>query len=108
MSTFIIDCPRCKAKVGAEEKGHIDRHFWDDEASEPVGERIYLGKCPSCTSSLVGRAAQIAFENYEGRDSDEFGDVVRVYPNPPKSFTSFRIPRALQQSLIEADRSFQA
>jgi hypothetical protein len=107
MSTFIIDCPRCKAKVGAEEKGHIDRNFWDDDAGEPVGERIYIGKCPSCTLSLVGRAEQTSFENYDGSEADAFGDVVRVYPNPPKALTSIRIPRALQQSLIEADKSLQ-
>ncbi|MBV9562553.1 MAG: DUF4145 domain-containing protein [Bradyrhizobium sp.] len=107
MATFIIDCPHCKAKVGAEQHGYIDRSHWDDEAGEPVGERILIGKCPSCTLSLVGRAAQIEFEDYDS-DADSFGDVVRVYPNPPKAFTSWRIPRTLTQSLVEADRSFQA
>jgi hypothetical protein len=105
---FIIDCPRCKAKVGAELKGHIDRSYFDDVAGEPYGERILIGKCPSCTLSLVGRAEQIAFENYEGADDDAYSDVVRVYPHPPKVFTSHRIPRPLTQSLLEADRSLQA
>jgi hypothetical protein len=108
MSTFIIDCPRCKAKVGAEHQGHADRSFYDDDAGEPVGERIYIGKCPSCTLLLVGRAEQIEFDTYQGAEGDSFGDVVRIYPNPPKTFTSYRIPRPLTQSLLEADRSFQA
>ena len=109
MPTFIIDCPRCKAKVGAEHRGHIDRAYFDDEANEPYGERIYIGECPSCSLSVVGRAEQIEFANYEGcRRHDVFGDVVRIYPNPPKAFTSYRIPRTLTQSLLEADRSFQA
>jgi hypothetical protein len=108
MPAFIIDCPRCKAKVGAEYNGHIDRNYYDDDAGEPYGERIYIGKCPSCTISLVGRAEQLQFEGYEGSEHDVFGDVVRVYPAPPKVFTSHRIPRVLNQSLIEAERSLQA
>jgi hypothetical protein len=31
-----------------------------------------------------------------------------VYPEPSRTFTSHRIPRTLTQSLLEADRSFQA
>jgi hypothetical protein len=108
MATFIIDCPRCKAKVGAELKGLIDRSYYDDDAGEPYGERIIIGKCPKCALSLVGRAEQTEFANYQGSESDEFSDVVRVYPNPPKVFSSQRIPRTLTQSLLEADRSFQA
>jgi hypothetical protein len=108
MANFIIDCPRCKAKVGAELKGHIDRSYYDDDAGEPYGERIVIGKCPSCALSLVGRAEQTHFADYQGSEHDEFSDVVRVYPNPPKVFSSYRIPRTLTQSLLEADRSFQA
>jgi len=108
MATFIIDCPRCKAKVGAEHKGNIDRSYFDDDAGEPFGERILIGKCPSCSLSLVGRAEQIAFRGYQGDERDAFSDVVRVYPDPPKVFTSHRIPRPLTQSLLEADRSLQA
>jgi hypothetical protein len=108
MDTFIIDCPRCKAKVGAEAEGHIDRTYFDEDASEPYGERIFIGKCPSCSILLVGRAEQTEFENYDGSEHDVFSDVVRVFPNPPKAFTSYRIPRTLTQSLLEADRSFQA
>lgn len=108
MATFIIDCPRCKAKVGAERSGYVDRSWYDDDAGEPYGERVLMGKCPKCMLILVGRAEQTAFEDYEGHEHDEFGDVVRVYPTPPKVFTSYRIPRALNQSLLEAERSFQA
>jgi Domain of unknown function (DUF4145) len=107
MATFIIDCPQCKAKVGAERKGQIDSQSVDD-GGYPYGERVLIGICPSCSSSLVGRAEQITFENYYGEEHDSFSDVVRVYPNPPKVFTSSRIPRPLTQSLVEADRSLQA
>jgi hypothetical protein len=108
MAAFIIDCPRCKAKVGAEHGGHVDRSWYDDDAGEPYGERIIMGKCPTCTLILVGRAEQLSFANYQGEEHDAFGDVVRVYPEPPKVFTSYRIPRPLTQSLVEADRSLQA
>ena len=34
-NVFVVDCPRCKAKVGVEEKGRILRKYWIDEAQEP-------------------------------------------------------------------------
>jgi hypothetical protein len=108
MPTFIIDCPDCKAKVGAEEKGHVDRAHYDHDAGQPYGERILIGTCPSCGTSLVGRAEQVLFKGFEDAEENTFSDVVRVYPEPSKTFTSFRIPRPLKQSLLEADRSFQA
>lgn len=96
MGTFIIDCPHCKAKVGAEHHGHVDRSWFDEDIGEPQGERVIVGKCPKCTLTLVGHAEQLTFENYDGEDRDTFGDVVRVYPQPPKVFTSDRIPRTVQ------------
>ena len=107
MPTFIIDCPRCKAKVGAEQEGCVDRTYFDDDVGEPYGERIVIGKCPKCTLLLVGRGEQTAFKNFNA-EHDAFSDVVRVHPDPPKVFTSHRIPRPLTQSLLEADRSLQA
>jgi hypothetical protein len=106
MVTFIIDCPNCKAKVGAEQKGSAD--YFSNANGEPYGERVHVGHCPQCNVILVGRAEQLAFANYQGDEDDVYSDVVRVYPHPPKTFTSYRIPRVLNQSLLEADRSFQA
>lgn len=56
--TFIVDCPYCKAKVAAEEQGRAKHSFFDDEASEPVGQRISVGPCPRCKSLLVGVSYQ--------------------------------------------------
>ena len=106
-TTFIIDCPRCRAKVAAEGKGETSSSHYDDDVGEPFGYRISIGKCPSCTLILVGRAEQIEFEGWEGRVHDSYGDVVRVYPDPPKVFTSYRIPKSLTQSLLEAERCMQ-
>ena len=61
-NTFIIDCPVCKAKVGAIEKGRADRYFSDDESMQPYGEMIYVGSCPRCQTLLVGESRQIDFE----------------------------------------------
>jgi hypothetical protein len=108
VSTFIIDCPVCKAKVAAEEKGRLDHSYYDEHAGEPFGERILLGSCPSCQTPLVGRARQIEFKGFEGDEEDVWSDVVRVFPSPPKTFSSHRIPRTLSVSLREADRSLQA
>jgi uncharacterized protein DUF4145 len=106
MVTFIIDCPYCKAKVGAQQHGIAE--YFTNEHGEAFGERVYVGKCPQCKTILVGRAEQTHFAGYMGDEDDAYSDVVRVYPQPPKTFTSYRIPRALNQSLLEADRSFQA
>lgn len=80
MTTFIIDCPRCKAKVGAEQGVHVDSSYFDDDAGEPYGHRISVGKCLHCKIVLVGRSEQLQFQNYEGSEYDTFGDIVRVYP----------------------------
>ncbi|MBF4990101.1 DUF4145 domain-containing protein [Methylophilus sp. QUAN] len=105
--TFIVDCNVCKAKVAAIEKGFIEGNTFDDEAGEPYGQRVFLGTCPSCTTILVGESNQIHFEGFNAYE-DSWSDIARVYPQPPKSFSSWRIPRVVTDSLNEADRSLQA
>lgn len=106
-STFIIDCPWCKAKVAAAQKGETRNVGFDDEAGEPFGTRLVIGSCPRCRSSLVGVSNQVGFEGYDS-EHDEWSDFVRVYPKPPKTFSSYRIPRVVENSLQEADRSLQS
>lgn len=103
-TTFIIDCPRCKAKVAAEQHGSVD--YCDNDFG--MQSRVVLGRCPSCKLAVVGRADEIGFRADEEDEHVVFSDVVRVYPDPPRRFTSGRIPRPLNQSLGEADKSFQA
>ena len=105
--TFIVDCPWCKAKVAASESGFAERGGFDDDAGEPYGTKVLVGTCPSCKSILVGETEQIGFENYDS-DEDRWSDVVRIYPKPPKVFSSYRIPKVVKDSLSEADRSLQA
>lgn len=105
--TFIIDCHICKAKVAALETGRAERGGWIEDASEPYGEKLLVGKCPSCSALLAGESTQISFEGYDS-DDDRWTDVVRVFPKPPKAFSSYRIPRVVKDSLLEADRSLQA
>jgi hypothetical protein len=103
--TFIIDCPICKAKVGAEEKGRIFTG-WMDDSQQPNGTRLLIGTCPRCNTALAGTCTQIHFEGIDSED-DEWSDVERVYPSPPKAFTSYRIPRIVTNSLSEAEKSIQ-
>ncbi len=105
--TFIVDCPWCKAKVAASESGRAERIGFDHDAGEPYGSKVLVGICPSCSAILVGETNQIDFENYDS-DEDRWSDVVRIYPKPPKVFSSYRIPRVVKDSLNEADRSLQA
>ena len=106
--TFIVDCHVCKAKVAAIESGQAERFTSDDESGgEPCGKRVFIGNCPSCGAILVGESEQIDFEGYDA-EADRWSDIVRVYPQPSKSFSSWRIPRVVTDSLNEADRSLQA
>jgi len=47
------------------------------------------------------------FKGWEGEDYDRWADVIRVHPKPPKTFSSYRIPRAVTESLAEADTTLQ-
>jgi hypothetical protein len=105
--TFIVDCHSCKAKVAAIESGRADHSYFDEDDHEPYGSRLLVGKCPRCQSLLAATQEQTGFEGYDSED-DEWSDPVRVYPNPPKAFSSRRIPRVVRDSLTEADRSLQA
>lgn len=105
--TFIIDCNYCKAKVAATESGRAEHFAYDDEAMQPYGMRVFVGNCPKCSAILVGESDQLDFANHDA-DIDRWSDVVRVYPSPPKAFSSWRIPKVVSDSLNEADRSLQS
>jgi hypothetical protein len=105
--TFIVDCPWCKAKVAAFETGRAERFEFDHDAGEPYGLTVLVGTCPSCRSILVGETTQIDFKDFDSNE-DRWSDVVRIYPKPPKAFSSNRLPRVVKDSLSEADRSLQA
>lgn len=107
MITFIVACPHCNAKVAAEQTGVAERSYWIEEAGEPFAERLHVGNCPKCKTMIAGTSQQTAFENIDS-EYDEWSDVVRVYPDPPRTFTSYRIPAAVKQSLTEADKVIQA
>jgi len=107
-ATFIVDCPKCKAKVAAEQHGCINRPgFVDYEGSEHYGVRVLLGCCPKCKSILVGESQQTGIEGFDALE-DEWDDAVRVYPDPPKAFRSARIPRVVSDSIVEGMKSLQA
>lgn len=105
--TFIVDCHNCRAKVAAIESGRAVRSGVDDDSGEPWGERVLLGKCPQCDSILTAHSTQIDFAGLDA-DYDRWTDAVRVFPRPSKAFSSYRIPRVVTETLVEADRCLQA
>lgn len=106
--TFIVDCPTCKAKVAAIEHGCVRKSGGiDQEGYEHYGIIVYLGVCPKCCKILVGESQQIGIEGYDS-EYDEWAEAIRVYPEPPKTFTSERIPKVVSESIAEAVRSLQA
>lgn len=106
-STFVVDCPWCKSKVAVAETGRAESAGMDPEDGVPYGLRVMVGHCGSCRSILVGESRQLNFQDYDS-DQDRWSDIVRVYPRPPKTFSSYRIPKLVTASLDEADRSLQA
>ncbi|MEP6889680.1 MAG: DUF4145 domain-containing protein [Nitrospirota bacterium] len=104
--TFIIDCPCCKAKVAVTESGRAEEFYTGDDG-EPCGRRVLIGNCPKCNTIMVGESLQIDFANITAYE-DHWGDTIRVYPKPPKVFSSLHIPKVVVDSLNEADRSLQA
>mgnify|MGYP002863588380 FL=1 len=104
--TFIIECSWCNAKVAAEQLGMAEEKGWLDEDGEPHGNRLYIGKCPRCGTPLAGESHQIDFAGFDA-DEDRWSDIVRVYPKPTRSFSSWRIPRVVINSLNEADKCLQ-
>ncbi len=106
-STFVIDCPYCKAKVAALEHGRGSKSGVIEEIGEPFAEIIVVGECPNCETMLAGESHQVGFEGYDSHE-DRWTDFVRIYPKPPKVFSSYRIPRVVKSSITEAERSLQA
>lgn len=104
MTTFIIDCPTCKAKVAAEQSGIAEVHT---NEYEPEGHRIVVGKCPNCQNLLAGVSYQVGFDGYNS-DEDEWTSVTRVYPQPSKSFRSHTVPQSVLLSLADGEKSFMA
>jgi Domain of unknown function (DUF4145) len=106
---FIVDCPSCKVKVIAKEEGRAERlvRNFDLPPFELSGERIFVGSCQTCSTLLVGQSLQMEFAEFYPLE-DRWSEVIRVYPKPTKRFSSDRIPRVVEHSLIEADRSLQA
>lgn len=109
LPTFIVDCPVCKAKVAAQEHGRISRPGGVDNRTgdEHYGVTVALGKCPKCRSIVVGESQQVGIGGYDSEE-DEWGDAVRVYPDPPKAFRSSRIPKIVSDSISEGMKSLQA
>ena len=105
--TFIVDCPNCRAKVAAETAGVAERSGCHYDSNEPYADRLYVGKCPRCGNLIAGESHQTAFMEL-GAEFDEWSDVVRLYPKPTKTFSSYRIPHVVTDSLLEGDRSLQA
>lgn len=105
--TFIVDCPYCKAKVAAEVSGVAESSGLNYDSNEPYANRLYVGKCPRCGTLLAGESHQTLFIEC-GAEFDGWSDVVRLYPEPTKTFSSYRIPHVVTDSLVQGDRSLQA
>ena len=96
--TFIVDCPKCRAKVAAIEHGCIRWSGGVDMEGEPhYGISVHLGKCPKCHTILVGESQQIGIENYDSY-VDEWADAITYFekyvelvPDDPKGWNNLGV-----------------
>lgn len=79
----------------------------DSEGDEHYGVCLAIGQCPRCRTLVAAEAQQVRIGGYDAHD-DEWGDFVRVYPKPPRTFSSRRIPTAVTHSILEAEKAIQA
>ncbi|MEZ2146364.1 DUF4145 domain-containing protein [Bradyrhizobium sp. DN5] len=107
MATFIVDCPHCKVKVAAERSGIAEDSGFDRDGGEPYGRRLFIGKCPRCEALLAATSYQTGFEGYDSNE-DVWTEPERVYPEPARTFTSYRIPDTVKQSLSEGEKCIQS
>ena len=105
--TFLVDCPQCRGKVAAKLEGIVTKIVRPGDEDGPSGDRLYVGACPRCGTPLAGESHQVGWEG-QGTEWDQWSDVVRIYPKPARTFSSYRIPRVLTDSLVEANKCLQA
>jgi hypothetical protein len=92
----------------AEELGSAVHIHFDPEVGVLEGTKLCLGKCPKCSTLIVGKSVQLEFEGWEQSQFDEWSDIERVYPQPSRTFRSFRIPQRVTQSLSKGEKCLQA
>ena len=107
MATFIVDCKYCKAKVAAQQHGIVENCGMDHESGELHGSRLFIGKCPRCSCLIAAHSDQIGFEGVTA-DTDEWSEAERVFPDPDRTFTSYRVPRSVKNALSEANKTLGA
>jgi hypothetical protein len=105
-ATFLVDCDTCSAKVAAKLEGVAESSGFDDEEHEPWGNRLLVGRCPHCMTLVAAHQTQIDFQGFSS-EYDEWSDPIRVFPNPPKTF-SHHIPKVVRASITEAQKCIHA
>lgn len=81
------------AVMGAEVRAQADD---PPEEGYPFASRVSLCICPRCSSVIIGSEEEADFDG-------NFESPRRVWPSPPVSL-SYRIPKEIRSSLLEADK----
>ena len=97
---MLIECPECRARVNADEKGSTE-WICEDEQGRKGGRLDRLLVCPVCASSLLSRQ-QLA--DLEEEDVPLWGDPKRLWP-PPTLPAMGSMPAAVRHALSDADRA---
>jgi Domain of unknown function (DUF4145) len=97
---MVIECPDCRARVNAEEKGAAE-WIYENESGDKGGRLDRLLVCPVCASTLVSRQAMTDFDDDEGA---YWGPATRLWPAPDLPNLGY-MPSAVRHALSEADRA---
>lgn len=94
--SYLIECPACEAVMGGDVKGEVNEAP-TDEGGGPW--KITLVQCPKCGGALLGVQEQDFASGWD--------EPSRVWPSPPLSL-SWKIPRTIRESLLEAHKCLKA
>jgi hypothetical protein len=95
--SYLIECPTCDAIMGVVTKGEVVEPSTDDTEGP---WKITLAECPRCSQAVVGMQERQVFDG-------DWDAPSRVWPSPPLSL-SWKIPKAIRESLQEAHKCLKA
>jgi hypothetical protein len=97
---MLIECPHCRARVNAEEKGAAE-WLYESEVGDKGGRLDRLLVCPACGSTLLSRQQMTDYDDAEGA---QWGPAKRLWPSTDLPNLG-SMPPAVRHALSEADRA---
>ena len=91
---MLIDCPRCRARVDAQEHGEA-KWIYEDESGRKGGRLDRLLRCPVCYTAMLTQQQLADF------DDESWSEPKRLWPSAPLESLSW-MPFPIRHALAEA------